>query len=99
MSYADFEKYWLEIHGAFAQKVPHYLWYAQRHFPAPADGGCATGEFGIDGIAEFIYESAAERDKAWTTPEGRAAYDDVKNVFSRVQEFTFEETVLMDRRS
>jgi uncharacterized protein (TIGR02118 family) len=98
MSYEDFEKYWIEVHGALAKKVPNYLWYAQHHFPAPEDGGCATGEFGIDGIAEFLYASAEDREKAWASPEGQDAFDDVKNVFSRVQEFTFEEIVLEDRR-
>ncbi len=87
MSFAEFDRYWLEVHAPLAAKLPGVVRYVQRHVAAPGT------EFGVDGFAFIDYESEAAMDAAWASPAGQAALADVPNFLGRHEVVLIEDHV------
>lgn len=91
MSFAEFDRYWLEVHAPLAAKLPGVTRYVQRHVKAPSP------EFGVDGFAFIDYESEAAMDAAWASEAGKAALADVPNFLGRHDVVIIEDHVIVDR--
>ena len=89
MSFAEFDRYWLEVHAPLAAKLPGVLRYVQRHVAAPG------AEFGVDGFAFIDYESEAAMEAAWASPAGQAALADVPNFLGRHEVVVIEDLVVV----
>ena len=76
MSVVDFKKYWKTVHGPLIAKIPGLLKYTQYH--VHSSSGVKDP---IDGIAELWFESEADQQKAYQTPEYQAVVKDEPNLF------------------
>jgi uncharacterized protein (TIGR02118 family) len=80
LSRADFQRYWLDVHGPLVRRHAATLRirrYVQVHTiddPLNAALQASRGaDDAFDGVAELWWESAEELAAATATPEGRAA--------------------------
>ena len=97
MSFAEFDEYWRETHGALAANVPGIVQYVQRHI-VPVDGqNEPDNEYGVDGIAVLDYESAEAMEAAWATPEGQKAMEDVPNFLGKFSFVTLEDHIVISQ--
>jgi uncharacterized protein (TIGR02118 family) len=53
MSVADFQRYWLEVHGPMLAKLPFVRRYVQSH---PLPQGYRKGELPFDGLVELWFD-------------------------------------------
>lgn len=90
MSFADFDRYWLEVHAPLAAQLPGVLRYVQRHLDAPST------EFGIDGFAFIDYASTEAMDATWASEAGRRALADVPNFLGRHEVVVIADHVIVD---
>lgn len=67
-------RYWREVHGPIASKVPGLKRYVQDHATAAPEGDLQFG-----GIAELWFESREAFQSAVASPEWRATIADVPN--------------------
>ena len=72
MTQAEFDKYWLEIHGAIAQYYPNVVRYSQLHLtsPAPAKEFADAPDIEISGIVDFVFTSVDDVPHIWESPAG-----------------------------
>jgi uncharacterized protein (TIGR02118 family) len=70
----EFLRYWLDIHGPLAARMPGLRGYVQDHAqPGP------SGAPPCDGIAELWFDSPEEMQAAFASPEGVATLADSPN--------------------
>ena len=70
MSVEDFHRYWREVHGAIAARIPGMRRYVQCHAIANASGD------DWDGAAEAWFDDLAAVERAVASPEYKAARED-----------------------
>ena len=70
MSVEDFHRYWREVHGAIAARIPGLRRYVQCH--AIEDAPAAD----YDGAAEAWFDDLAAVERAVASPEYKAARED-----------------------
>lgn len=92
----DFRKHWLEVHGPLAQKVPGMRRYVQNHIVGhsghpllPASGGR------VDGVAELWFDDPESMEKALSSPQAKAMFEDGAKMLSAVTTYLVEEKVLV----
>ena len=68
MDRGEFRRYWRDVHGPIAARVPGLRKYVQNHsLPDPA-----SGELPCDGIAELWFDSPEAMQAGFASPEGAA---------------------------
>jgi uncharacterized protein (TIGR02118 family) len=73
MALEDFRKYWLEVHGPIALKMPGVGRYVQSHL---IDEAYLYAEPRFDGVAQLWFPSAEAFAAAFGSPAGKALLDD-----------------------
>lgn len=74
MSREETLRYWREVHGPIASKIPGLRKYVQDHATAAPEG-----DLEFDGIAELWFDSQQALQSAMASPEWRATIADVPN--------------------
>ncbi len=74
MSREEALRYWRDVHGPIACKVPGLKKYVQDHATAAPEGDLLFG-----GIAELWFESGEALESALASPEWQATIADVPN--------------------
>jgi uncharacterized protein (TIGR02118 family) len=98
ISVEEFQHHWLEVHGPLVSALPGVRRYAQNHVTASATrAGYPTVELGIDGIVEFVFESAESMREAFDSEAGRRAMADAPNFIEAMRVYTVEEHVIVPR--
>ncbi|HUO04717.1 MAG TPA: EthD domain-containing protein [Candidatus Binataceae bacterium] len=94
MSDEEFHRYWRDVHGPIAAKIPGCRKYVQSHAIPRAVGGRNPS---FDGAAELWFDDWAALERAMTSPEVRAAIEDERNFIdhSRTAFFVAEEYQVM----
>ena len=85
----EFRRYWREVHGPIAAKIPGLRKYVQNHaVPNPA-----SGDLPCDGIAELWFDSPQALQAGLASPEGVATTADIPNFLNpdRVGEMVVDE--------
>lgn len=92
----DFRRHWLEVHGPLAQKVPGMRRYVQNHIVdrsghplLPSSGGR------VDGVAELWFDDREAMEKALSSPEAKAMFEDGAKMLGAVTTYLVEEKVLV----
>ena len=70
-SWDEFQRYWHEIHGPIAARIPGLRGYVQNHATDRGDVPYA--------VAELSFDSPEALQAALATPEGQAALADLGN--------------------
>ena len=71
----EFRRYWRDVHGPIAAKLPGLRKYVQNHSLPDS----ASGDLPCDGIAELWFGSAEALQAALDSPEGAATMADIPN--------------------
>jgi uncharacterized protein (TIGR02118 family) len=74
MSREEALRYWREVHGPIASKIPGLTKYVQNHATAAPQGDLQFG-----GIAELWFESQEALQSAMASPEWQATMADAAN--------------------
>jgi len=87
----EFRRYWRDVHGPIAARMPGLRRYVQDH--------ALPGVFGeppCDGIAELWFDSEEAMQAALASPEGVATLADVPNFLDRdrIGEMVVEEVTV-----
>ena len=77
-SFDEFVKYWNEIHSSIALRLPGLRGYVLN----PIDRE-KYPESPVDGFSELWFDSIEDAEKAFSSPVGQEAYDDVPNFVGR----------------
>lgn len=89
MSVELFSRYWRDVHGVLAVRIPGFWSYTQYHLapvsPAPRDGA-----FVMDGFAEVVFRREADRAGLATSEVTPLILRDEQNVFSRTLLYSLE---------
>jgi uncharacterized protein (TIGR02118 family) len=94
----EFSQYWRDVHGPLVRQLPHVRRYSQNHvLESGSRTGYATGDYEIDGIVDFLFDSPADAERAFAGEPGRRAMADAANFIERMCVFTVEEHVIVDR--
>ncbi len=95
MSVEAFQRYWREVHGPIAARIPGLRRYVQSHvLPELYQGERPVA---YDGVAELWYDDRESWDRARASPETRAALEDERNFIDHGRVFailTEENTVV-----
>ncbi len=67
-------RYWREVHGPIASKIPGLTKYVQNHATA-----APQGDLQFDGIAELWFDSPEALQSAMASPEWQATLADAAN--------------------
>ena len=89
MGRGEFRRYWRDVHGPIAAKLPGLRKYSQNH-PLPDS---SQADLPCDGIAELWFDSPEEMQAAFASPEGVATMADVPNFLDpdRIGEMVVDE--------
>jgi len=90
MTKGQFADYWLKKHAPLAKKMPGLKRYTINIVKA-TDGE----EPGYQGTAELHFDSFEDYERAFESPEGKKAVDDVKNFARKVTSITIEENKIV----
>ena len=93
MDLGEFRRYWREVHGPIAAKIPGLRKYVQNHaVPDPA-----SGDLPCDGIAELWFDSPEAMQAGFASPEGVATTADIPNFLDRdrIGEMVVEEVTVV----
>ena len=75
MDRGEFRRYWREVHGPLAARMPGLRKYSQNHpLPDPSQANLPC-----DGIAELWFDSPEALQAALDSPEGAATMADIPN--------------------
>ena len=75
MDWDEFRRYWRDVHGPLAARIPGIRKYVQNYaVPDPA-----SGDLPCDGIAEVWFDSPEALQAALDSPEGAATMADIPN--------------------
>jgi uncharacterized protein (TIGR02118 family) len=94
MSEEEFHRYWRDVHGPIAARIPGQRRYVQSHsVPNPLGANFPS----YDGCAEIWYDSIEAMQEAFKSPEVRAAVEDERNFIdhTKVALFITEEAVIV----
>jgi uncharacterized protein (TIGR02118 family) len=80
MGVPAFQRYWREIHGPIASRIPVIRRYEQNHLASSAYSGDSTPLY--DGLAITWFDSTAEMRRGAATPEYAATRVDEANFLS-----------------
>ena len=85
-SIPDFQKYWLEVHGPIAAKIPGLKRYEQNHVIDSRQFGIshARGDWNVDGFVELEFEDQAAFEAAQNSAELAAARADEPEFVSAI---------------
>ena len=89
----EFRRYWRDVHGPIAARMPGLRKYVQNYaVPDPA-----SGDLPCDGIAEVWFDSAEALQAALDSPEGAATMADIPNFLDpdRVGEMVVDEVAVV----
>ena len=86
MSVEEFQRYWREVHGPIAARIPGVRRYVQCHTLPELYGGDRTPAY--DGAAELWWDSLDAMRAARGTPEQRAAIEDERNFIDHSRVFS-----------
>jgi len=89
----EFRRYWRDVHGPIAARMPGLRKYVQNH----AVPDSPYGDPPCDGIAELWFDSAEALRAAFASPEGAATMADVPNFLDpdRIGEMVVEEVAVL----
>ena len=89
----EFRRYWRDVHGPLAARIPGLRKYVQNH-PLP---DAASGDLPCDGIAELWFDSAEAMRAGFASPEGTATTADVPNFLDpdRIGEMVVDEVEIV----
>ena len=92
MDRGEFRRYWREVHGPLAARMPGLRKYVQD-YPLPD----SSRDLPCDGIAELWFDSPEAMQTAFASPEGAATLADVPNFLDpdRVGEMVVEEVAVV----
>lgn len=76
LSDAEFHRYWKEVHGPIAARIPSVRRYIQSHALAR---GAEIRPTDYDGVAELWFDDMDSLLAAATSPQALAAIEDEKN--------------------
>ena len=98
MTQDEFDRYWLDIHGAIAQHYPNVVRYSQLHLttPAPSQEFADAPEIEISGIVDFVYTSVGDVPHIWESPAGAEGRQDAPAFLAGALHCFVEETVITD---
>jgi uncharacterized protein (TIGR02118 family) len=84
-----FRRYWRDVHGPIAARMPGLRRYVQNY----AVPGATSGDPPCDGIAELWFDSEEAMRAAFASPEGAATMADVPNFLDpdRIGEMVVED--------
>ncbi|MGH7813631.1 MAG: EthD domain-containing protein [Candidatus Binataceae bacterium] len=90
LSAEEFHRYWRDVHGPIAARIPGVRKYVQSHAIDRALGGRMPS---YDGVAELWFDDWGALERAMASPEVRAAIEDERNFIdhSRTALFVAEE--------
>jgi uncharacterized protein (TIGR02118 family) len=99
-SVADFQKYWLEVHGPIAAKIPGLKRYEQNHVIDSRQLGIshARGGWNVDGFVELEFEDQASFEAAQNSAQLAAARADEPAFVGAITIMTCEKHVVVARR-
>jgi uncharacterized protein (TIGR02118 family) len=75
MDHQEFRRYWKDVHGPIAAKMPGLRKYVQNHVLP----GAVPGQQPCDGIAELWFDSPEAMQAGLASPEGAATMADIPN--------------------
>ena len=89
----EFRRYWRDVHGPLAAKIPGLRKYVQNHSLPDS----ASGALPCDGIAELWFDSPEEMQAGLASPEGVATTADIPNFLDpdRVGEMVVDEVAVV----
>ena len=91
-----FAKHWLEVHGPLAQKVPGIRRYIQNHITeAVRHPDLPPDAQQIDGVVEMWFDDRAAMDRALSSPEAAAMFEDGTLFIDTVTSFIVDEKVVI----
>ena len=101
LSKEEFTRHWRDIHGPLSLPVPKVVRYVQNHIVEegarhPHLPPAATR---IDGIVEFWFESRADMEEAFASPQAQALFADGALFIESVTSFIVEEHVVIGEAS
>ena len=77
MSVEEFQRYWRDVHGPIAARIPGLRRYVQCHtLPQSYAGDTAPA---YDGVAELWFDDLEALQEAMGSPEVQAAREDERN--------------------
>ncbi|MEE4023368.1 EthD domain-containing protein [Gordonia sp. PKS22-38] len=97
MSFAEFDKYWRDVHAPLAADLPGVVRYVQRHVVPQGDADEPDNVFDLDGMVILDYESAEAMDAAWASPAGQKAIDDIDNFLDVNSVVVLDDYVVVDK--
>ncbi len=71
LSWDEFRRYWREVHGPLAVRLPGLRRYIENHSPEPGNPPC--------GVAELYFDRSDDFPAAIASPVGKAAPADQSN--------------------
>ena len=97
MSVEEFQRYWREVHGSIAARIPGVRRYVQSHVVPSTYQPDSPPAY--DGAAELWFDSLEAFQEAMRSPEVRAAVEDERNFIDHSKVFWVltEENVVVDR--
>ena len=75
MDWNEFRRYWKDVHGPIAAKIPGLRKYVQDH----AQPEATPGNRPCDGIAELWFDTPQAMQAGLASPEGAATMADIPN--------------------
>jgi uncharacterized protein (TIGR02118 family) len=89
MSLAAFRKHWRDVHAPIASRMPGLRAYVQQDVSAVLGllGGAASDKIQPDGIAEVRFDDEAASKASLSSPEGRAAVQDLNNFCNAISTY------------
>jgi uncharacterized protein (TIGR02118 family) len=94
MSPQEFQRYWREVHGPIAAKMPGLRRYVQSQTLLETYEGDTPPDF--DGIAELYWDNLEAFEQSRATPESRAAAEDAANFIGANTRLLVSERPLVD---
>jgi uncharacterized protein (TIGR02118 family) len=97
MSQAEFDRYWLDVHGAIAAHYPNVVRYTQLHLlDQPQQEFADAAPISVSGIVDFVYTSIEDVPPIWESPEGLEGRADAPAFLAGALHCFVEETVITD---
>lgn len=97
LSQAEFDQYWLDVHGAIAAHYPNVVRYTQLHLIRdPQQEFADAAPISVSGIVDFVYTSIEDVPPIWESPEGLEGRADAPVFLAGALHCFVEETVVTD---
>jgi uncharacterized protein (TIGR02118 family) len=101
LSSPDFRKYWREVHGPLAAKLPGLRRYHQNHVVDRQQRAIEypRGAYEFDGIAELWFDDLPSMNEAFASEEGQKLSSDVPNFIGNLATLTGIQHVVIPNAS